>query len=387
MRSGPQLRLLVLSVGLVTVSTLPAFLTGAAFFQIGPELGLETFDLGLLTAVFFLTASLTSPFLGRWVERVGWRTSMRVNIVTSSLVTVLVAPLARDGWTLGVLLVASGVVYGASNPAANQALARHTSPRRAGLVFGLKHAGIPSSTLLAGAAVPGVVVGLGWRAAFAAAALLGVGVWFLVPAGAEYAAPAGSLADRSRATFRARSGLRWLAVASALGAVAAVALGTFLVSASLEAGLTESGAGWLQFTGSAVSIAGRVTAGSVADRSGGLVWILTGLLASGAVVVAFLSIAVGWLFAAGVVAAYATGWGWPGLMTATVVGSDRSAAAASSSVTQAGVFLGAGGAPLLLGAVVARWSFGPMWLVVAGCLAGAAVLAGVAGRRLAPFAP
>lgn len=71
--SRRQILLLVLSVALVTVSTLPVFLTGAAFFQIGPEFGIGPFGLGALTAAFFLTAAVSSPGLGRWVQRVGWQ--------------------------------------------------------------------------------------------------------------------------------------------------------------------------------------------------------------------------------------------------------------------------------------------------------------------------
>src|SRR5690606_36985653 len=54
MGSRHQVRLLILSVAVVTTSTLPVFLTGAAFFQIGPELGIGPFGLGAMTAAFFL---------------------------------------------------------------------------------------------------------------------------------------------------------------------------------------------------------------------------------------------------------------------------------------------------------------------------------------------
>lgn len=62
------------------------------------------------------------------------------------------------------------------------------------------------------------------------------------------------------------------------------------------------------------------------------------------------------------------------MMTASVVGADRSAAAATSSITQAGVFVGAGAGPLVLGFVVDRWAFQPMWLLVSGLLLVAAAL-------------
>lgn len=379
------IRLLGLSVALVTVSTLPVFLTGAAFFEIGPELGIGPLSLGGLTAAFFLTASVTSPILGRWVQAVGWRRSMRINVATSAVLTVLIGVFASNVWVLGLLLMAAAAMYGASNPAANQALARHTDPARTGTVFGLKHAGIPASTLVAGLAVPAIVVRWGWRPAFVAAAALALAVGFLIPRGNE-AEPRGQgdvRPARSRGDSLSMGEIRRLAVVAGLGAVAAVALGTFMVSAALDLGMAESSAGWLQFFGSAASILARFGSGVVTDRRGnGVLLALFSLLAIGGVVFALLSWATGSLFMLGVLVAYATGWGWPGLMTAAVVGSDREVAAATSSITQAGVFVGAGGSPLVLGLVVEHWSFSAMWLVVSvSLLAGAAMAWTVLVRR------
>lgn len=361
-----QIRLLFLSVLLVSVSTLPIFLTGAAFFQIGPELGIGPLGLGGLTAAFFLTAAATSARLGRWVLRVGWSRAMRINIVASAVVTALIAPLARNVWALGLLLMAAAVMYGSANPAANQALAEHTSPARNATVFGIKHAGIPSSTLLAGLAVPAVVVRFGWRPAFLAAAVLAVAVWFLVPRSLS-APTAPSPVGRPRVALSRRD-LHRLAIVAGLGAVGATALGTFLVSAAVDGGLSEVTAGWLQFAGSGASITARLVAGVVVDRRGGSLHGLVTLLAVGAVGFFLLAPATGALFAVLVLVAYATGWGWPGLMTATVVQADREVAASTSAITQAGVFVGAGGGPLLLGWVAEHWSYAPMWLVVAVCL-------------------
>lgn len=376
-----QLRLLTLGVLLVTLSTLPVFLTGAAFFQIGSELALGPFALGALTAAFFLTAAAVSPRLGRWVERVGWQKAMRVNIVGSALLSTLIAALVRNAWALGALLVAGAVVYGISNPAANQALAQYTSPRRIATVFGIKHAGIPSSTLLAGVAVPTVVIDLGWRAAFLIAPLLAVVVWSLVPRHLPDPPPAvAPVRDGDRLTV---SELRRLAGVAALGAMAAGALGTFLVTASVEAGLDEATAGWLQFAGSGASIGARLLAGLAVDRVGGVGKAFFSLLAAGAVAFALLPWATGVWFVLLVVAAYATGWGWPGLLTATVVGSDRSSAASRSAITQAGVFVGGGVGPVVLGFVADRLSFDPMWLLVAASLALATLIAApvLLGRR------
>ena len=76
MRSPTFSRLMLIAILVVTVSTQAVFLLGAAFVQIGPEFGLGPAGLGALTAAFFLTASATSPPLGRGDQRVGWQLAL-----------------------------------------------------------------------------------------------------------------------------------------------------------------------------------------------------------------------------------------------------------------------------------------------------------------------
>lgn len=381
-----QIRLLFLAVLVITTSTQPVFLLGAAFFQIGPELGVGPVGLGALTAAFFLTASLTSTPLGRWVQRVGWRRAIRFNGLASAAVMVAIGTFAESVWSLAALLVVAAAVYGMSNPAANLALARHTDPERAATVFGIKHAGIPSSTLLAGLAVPLVVIGLGWRAGFYLSAGMAAAVFLLVPADEDHEQASRSSRAPSRGIPLSRGHLAALGVVSGLGALAAASLGTYMVSAAIDVGLSEPSAGWLQFGGSAASITARVAIGVRFDRRRqpgihGLLW----LLGAGAVVVALIPLASGPLFAVLIVAAYVTGWAWPGLMTYTVVDANRITAASSSAVIQTGTFVGAGGGPLVLGLVIERWSFDAAWLVVAVCLALGAVF--VRWVRISVFRP
>jgi MFS family permease len=378
-------RLLVLAVLVVTTGTQAVFLLGASFFQIGPELGLGTVGLGALTAAFFLTASITSAPLGRWVQRVGWQRAMRLNLRASAGLLTSIAVGARSAWSLAALLIVSAGVYGMSNPAANQALADHTDPDRQATLFGAKHAGIPGSTMLAGLAVPVIVVQFGWRWAFVAAAVLALCVSLLVPTGdlSHLPAPKSRRGRQAPQPMSTRY-LLALAVGSAFATWAAIGLGTFLVSASLDVGLSESAAGTLQFAGSACSILARIVAGAVTDRVHGRGFYGMAVMAGmGAIVFFLLPGSAGIWFMVLVVAAFATGWGWPGLMTYTVVNANRGSAAASSAVTQSGVFVGAGLGPLLLASVIERWSFGGGWVVVGVGLVAATVIVTVAGRRSA----
>lgn len=383
MRRPRLFTLLPLAVAVVTLSTQAVFLVGAAFFQIGPEFGIGPLGLGLLTASFFLTAAATSAPLGRWVQRIGWQRAMVLNLRLTAVVLAAVPVLARDAVSLGVLLVAAASIYGASNPAANQALADHTDPAHQATIFGAKHAGIPASTLLAGLAVPLVVASHGWRWAFVTASVLAVFVSFLVPSGA-LAKPVKHAVDTPEEAGITRTrDLLYLAVGSSFATWGAIALGTYLVSATVDLGFSASAAGVLQFVGSAVSILARVAAGIVTDRTGGRgfggIVVLAGVGA-----VAFLALALvdGPAYFVVVVVAFATGWGWPGLMTYTVVRANRASAASASAITQAGVFVGAGAVPILLGAVIERWSFGGAWITAAGGLVIAAVVVGSVGRRV-----
>jgi predicted MFS family arabinose efflux permease len=305
---------------------------------------------------------------------------MRVKVVVSAVVMVACSQLVRTVWSLAEFLVAGAELYGSSNPAANLARARHTHPERSATVFGVKHAGIPASTLLAGLAVPAIVVGYGWRAAFVVAAFIGPLVWVLIPR-MEAAQTRDPATVEMRGRPLGRSGLVGLAAAAALGAVAAAALGTFMVSAALSLGYSEGAAGILQSVGSGLSIVMRVSIGRFFDhrkRTGfaGLV----ALMAIGTVAFAALPFVNGAAFAVVVVIAYMTGWGWPGLMTYTVVDANRASAASASSVVQAGVFVGAGLGPLVLGSVFESSGAGLAWGLVAGCLAAASITASLTGR-------
>lgn len=383
MRRPRLFTLLPLAVAVVTLSTQAVFLVGAAFFQIGPEFGIGPLGLGLLTASFFLTAAATSAPLGRWVQRIGWQRAMVLNLRLTAVVLAAVPVLARDAVSLGVLLVAAASIYGASNPAANQALADHTDPAHQATIFGAKHAGIPASTLLAGLAVPLVVASHGWRWAFVTASVLAVFVSFLVPSGALAKPVKHAVHTPEEAGITRTRDLLYLAVGSSFATWGAIALGTYLVSATVDLGFSASAAGVLQFVGSAVSILARVAAGIVTDRTGGRgfggIVVLAGVGA-----VAFLALALvdGPAYFVVVVVAFATGWGWPGLMTYTVVRANRASAASASAITQAGVFVGAGAVPILLGAVIERWSFGGAWITAAGGLVIAAVVVGSVGRRV-----
>jgi len=369
-------RRLALAILIVALSALPVFLVGATFLQLEQDIALTTTGLGAAAALFFLTASISSAGLGRVIERIGWRASMRINSLASALILVGIALFARSVVSLSLLMVAGGAVYGLANPSANKALAELVRPERRGLIFGLKHSGIPTSTLLAGLAVPTLALTIGWRFAFAFAALLLPLIWLLLASDNDDPIDLTSDENLTRgAAPMSTSQIIALAAAAALATWAAVSLSTFLIAAAVEASLSESGAGLLLSVGSLVSIGTRVTAGALTDRgrSRGFTGLAV-LMGVGSLVFFALGGAGGVSFVGLVLLAFATGWGWPGLMTFTVVNANIGTPAASSAITQAGVFLGAGLGPLVLGWLIDNVSQAASWTTVGVCLGIASVV-------------
>ncbi len=377
-------RRLVLSVLIVTLSTQPVFLLAAAFIQLESDLGLSITGLGALSATFFLTAAIASAPLGRVVEKIGWQRAMKINCVGSAAVLIAIALFARSVPGFVVLLVVGGAFYGFANPAANKALAEQVDADRRGITFGLKHAGIPSSTLLAGLAIPALILTVGWEFSFAVAALLAGPVWVLIAVDRDpLRQPAGAPSPGSGARPLTVLDLVMLAAASALSAAAAISLGTFLIAAAVEeASFTQAAAGVLLFVGSLASISARIVVGAITDRIGGRGF--TGvaiLLGTGALVFLLLRPATGLAFGVLVVFAFATAWGWTGLMTFTVVNANTSTVAASSAIMQAGIFLGAGLGPILLGWTIDQYSFSTSWVGVSVMLLAAASIVSIVGLR------
>lgn len=280
---------------------------------------------------------------------------------------------------MGALAVA-GVANSLAQIGSNQALAESVPPGRQGLAFGVKQAAVPAATLLAGFTLPLIGLTLGWRAAFAVAALLAVGYVALAPRPAHRRrVPSPGRGRPGDAPVRA---LAVVAVAGGLGAAAANSLGTFLVESSVSAGASTAAAGLLLGGGSAVGVAARVTLGWWADRrSSGHLVAVSVALGVGALGTALLATA--WIPALvpGAALAFGLGWSWPGLLTYAVVRTSPGAPAVATSITQTGNFAGGAAGPLLFGLLVETTSYRAAWSA-ASCALLAAALLMLVGRRL-----
>jgi MFS family permease len=370
-------RPVLLAVAVATAGVLPAFLTGGLAVQIRAEMGFGSAALGLAVALFFVSASTASVVMGRLVERIGSHRGMRLAVLCSA-VSLLCVALFAGSWTgLVVCLVFGGLANAVAHPATHLSLAREVPAGRQGYSFGIKQAAIPTATLLAGLAVPGIALTFGWRWAFAGGALLALVVALLVPK--ERIGGVKRVAE-ARSSDSPIGSLVLLAVGIGLGSAAATPLGAFVVESSVATGLGVGEAGLLLALGSAASIVVRVLFGRLADgMGGGRLLLVGGMLGAG--VAGFVMLATGSpaLVVPGVLLAFAAGWGWPGLFNFAVVRSNPGAPAAATGVTQTGASGGAAVGPILFGVVVEAAGYGTAWLL-SGALALAALVAILAGR-------
>ncbi len=373
-------RPILLAVSVATVGVLPAFLTGGLAVQIRGELGFGAGALGLAVAVFFVVSSLASALAGRLAERIGSHTAMRFSSMIGVLSLLSVATLAGSWWGIVACLVLGGIGNAIAQPSTNLMLAREVPGGRQGLAFGVKQAAIPVATLLAGLAVPVLAVTVGWRWAFAGAALLALLVSVLVPRGGDDGA-AGK-AKAARASDAPLAPLILLAVGIGLGSTAATPLGAFVVESAVSSGVEVGTAGLFLALGSGVGIVVRVVVGHLADSmKSGRLRLVAAMLVVGTAGFLMLASGAPGLLIVGVILAFGAGWGWPGLFNFAIVKSSPKAPAAATGITQTGASGGAALGPLLFGYTVEATSFGTAWLATAAVALLSAVTI-LAGRRL-----
>jgi MFS family permease len=372
-------RPVLLAVAVATAGVLPAFLTGGLVVQIRSELDFGSAALGLAVAVFFASASLASVVMGRVVERIGAHRGMRLSAVGSAASLLSIALFAGSWRGLVACLVLGGLANAVAQPATHLSLAREVPAGRQGVSFGIKQAAIPTATLLAGLAVPGIAVTLGWRWAFAGGAALALLIALLVPA--ETLGGVRRLKE-ARAGDVAVAPLVLLALGIGLGSTAATPLGAFIVESSVASGLHVGTAGLMLALGSAAGIVVRVWFGHLADgMGGGRLRLVAAMLGVGVVGFVMLASGKAGLILPGTLLAFGAGWGWPGLFNFAVVKTNPGAPAAATGITQTGASGGAALGPLVFGLMVEATSYGVAWLVC-GAIAAISLVAILAGRAM-----
>jgi MFS family permease len=143
---------------------------------------------GLLAAVCFLAAGVSSGMFGRFSDRMRGRTQICLIFGGAAAAMVLVAVSGNFLW-LVVAVVLSGAAQALSNPATNRLVMDHVpAHKRAGWI-GVKQSGVQGSQFLAGIAFPAVALVTGWRGvaglSCALALVLLIVAWRLIPTSAR----------------------------------------------------------------------------------------------------------------------------------------------------------------------------------------------------------
>ncbi len=308
----------------MAVLTLPVLAPAAA-----REVGISAGYVGLYVAIIYGAGMVSTLACGDLIRKAG---AIRVSQWCLLLCTAGLLVAVLGSWPF---LVASalllGAGYGPVTPASSHVLARTTPARSMSLVFSVKQTGVPLGGALAGAVVPTLVVGAGWRWAMAAVALAcGLVAW-----AAQAIQPAldsdrertrriglGSMAGPLRVVL-ATPDVRRLALCSFFFSAMQLCLVTYLVTyLTQNLGYTLVQAGLMLSVAQGAGIVGRIGWGAMADRLGAPLRVLA-LVALGMALGAFATAGFSsnwpaWLIAAACAGFGATAIGWNGVFLAEV---------------------------------------------------------------------
>lgn len=205
-----------------------------------------------------------------------WQIAVLIAIAGSALTLIGVYPAILLG------AVCLGFAYATATPAGAQILADHTPRAYRGSLFSLRQAGVPLGGVIAGAVGSWLIVGYGWRAAFAIMTACAIGlcsILLLAPRKYNESRPRhpfqlGRLFHLSNVLnpFRvvaATPGLRRISAACiGFSAVQGAIVAFFVTFMTAGLGFSLTFAGTLYATLLASSAAGRIVLGFVADWTG-----------------------------------------------------------------------------------------------------------------------
>jgi len=353
---------LAVTLALQVFTSLAATATAVLAPVIAADLSLSAALVGVFVGIIYAGSATASLSAGGFIARFGAIRVSQAGVVLCALALLGLCAGAAPPSISSLLLVLSPIVlglgYGPITPASSHVLVQTAPPSRMALTFSIKQTGVPAGAALAGAVLPGLALGLGWRAAFVIVALVGIAI----AAGAEPSRPALDADRQPGAPLSIASALAPLRVVLRSNALVELATAGFVYAAMqvcllsfLVVYLTETlrfplvAAGFALTVANIGGIVGRIVWGHVADR-----WVrprkMLGTLGIAAGLCAFATATMSESWPAAVVIAIcaafgATAIGWNGVQLAQVArhappGQAATVTGASGFVTFAGVVLG-----------------------------------------------
>ena len=373
-----------LSIAAGAATVLPGFLVGALALQIRADLDVSVAAVASGVTVFFAAGALGAGPGGRLAERMGALRSILACVVVTAVCLLLAALAAQSLAALLALLAVAGLANAVTQPAINLFMADQVPLARQGIAFGIKQAAIPAAVLVSGLTLPLLALPLGWRPTFAICA---AGVLAVAVAVRRTATSFAPVPERDRPPRPSRA-LVVTALGAALASAGPNSLGAYLVASAVDVGIAEGVAGLLAAAGSGAALLARVALGERADRRRDYGYAaVVALLVSGSLGFALLATGEAALFVIGVFAAFALGWGWPGLFNLAVVHLNREAPGAATGVTQTGIYVGAAAGPAAYGLVSEEYGYSTAWVVSGALCLLAAAAFWYAGRLARSHVP
>lgn len=356
-------------IALSTTTAVQALVTMAALTvsvyapQAARDIGIAPGYIGVYASLTYITAMLGSLVSGGFILRYGAiRFSQAAMLLCAFGLFVCVG--AHWGWFVLSAFI-FGLGYGPTTPASSYILSRHTPPRLWSLVFSIKQTGVPLGGVLAGLAVPWLLLFFSWQgvtviiAGITVAGAVLLQAWrrrFDIDLKVSQPLVSGNVIGPLRLVF-SRPSLRLLALASFFFSATQQSYIYFLVT-YLEIGLgwTTRNAGFALSVLGLSAVGGRMVWGALADATGRsraiLGVIALAMTAATATTAAFSASSPAWLVY-GVCAVFgATGAAWNGVYLAEIT---RSVAADEvGHATGGGLFVTFAGvvvAPPLFGLV------------------------------------
>lgn len=336
------------------------------------DLGISRTAFGVLATVSYLVTASLSIVTGGVIDRAPARPVMVLLFLLggASLAGIGIAP----GYLALMIAVAlSGLTQALSNPVTNQAIATLLPAGRRGLTMGVKQSGVQMCQFIAGATLPILAVGMGWRGATLTMPILALGgilLVFLV-----FPRTSARSAGRIRVPRREREPLPravwWLAAYSFLIGAGLQATNVYVpLYAYEEVGLGAVLAGGTTGLLGAVGVASRMGWGRLAERISPpqrplAVLAIGGMIAAGLLYLAPRAAPLVWLgvtaHALSAVAANVV------TMMSVVRLVDLPQLGRASGVLALGLYLGFAAGPVAFGALAdATGTFGIGWLSLIG---------------------
>lgn len=385
-RSATALRPVGAVVVVMISAAVPPFAVGAVAVQVDRTISFPAADLGIGVAAYYLVSAILSPTGGWLAVRFGPVACMRV-ATAAATVGIAVIATAQSGSTIVLALALLGLPNAVIQPCANQVLVG-VPERSRGLSFGLVQSAIPISTLIAAGLLALFSAGNTWRTAMWV--LVGFTLLAQLIVGWARSAATPDTQDREIQVpvphlAGGRSLVLLLVIAAFAASAASTTLPAFLASTGDHVGLAPGAIALAQIAGSAGCVATRIVVSHSAGGQSGPANLLTvaGLVLAGALGFGLLatSSSSGLVFAAGALLAYACGWGWNGLFNLAITKARPGRVAATTGLTQGGIFLGGAAGPFLFSRLLEAGGYGLAWSTTAGIAVMAAISLSIAKAR------